>query len=276
MEDEEGTIMNRSNLKAPPAIQIIKNEARKLQPGSGQNSPDSPKPIVIGKAHKFLWQQDINLDVEVFKLAPKFGEYYCVFAVNVDTAEQLPKVYVSGEVLQEILQIKQTEAEDAEGKSLFNREKEIINILTNGLSVTSDTGHLILPKGIQGTETMPANNAHLGSPKVRSKKRTTMADFNKGFDELAKQNQEMSLHINDADKQMKLMRLAVLAFDNKKGFNYHDDSPKGRWHRAYRKIMYRLFKRKITVILNSIGTYGQFETVSDDILLPEEAEGKHK
>ena len=64
---------------------------------------------------------------------------------------------------------------------------------------------------------MQENNSHLGSPKVRSKKRTTMADFNKGFDELTKQNQQMSLHIHDADKQMKLMRLAVLAFDNKKG-----------------------------------------------------------
>ena len=76
------TTMNRSNLKVPPAIQIIKDEARKLPSGSGQNSPDSPKPFVIGKAHKFLWQQDVNLDIEVFKLAPKFGEYYCVFAVR--------------------------------------------------------------------------------------------------------------------------------------------------------------------------------------------------
>jgi hypothetical protein len=274
--------MNRSNLKAPPAIQIIKDEARKLPRGSGQNSPDSPKPFVIGKAHKFLWQQDINLDIEVFKLAPKFGEYYCVFAVNVDTAEQLPKVYVSGEILNEILAIKQNEIEEEEGKTLsFNRQKEIINILTNGLSVTSDIKHLILPKGIQGTETMQETNSHLGSPKVRSKKRTTMADFNKGFDELAKQNQEMSLHINDANKQMKLMRLAVLAFDNKKGFNYHDDSPKGRWHRAYRKIMYRLIKSKIIKILNRIGTYGQFDIVQDAILSSETktnfaTENKHK
>lgn len=79
----------------------------------------------------------------------------------------------------------------------------------------------------------------------------------------------------------KLMRLAVLAFDNKKGFNYHDDSPKGRWHRAYRKIMYRLIKSKIIKILNRIGTYGQFDIVRDAILSSETktnfaTENKHK
>ena len=90
--------------------QIIKDEARKLS--NGERSPDSPKPQVIGKAHKFLWKQDVNLDIEVFKLAPKFGEYYCVYAVNVDTAEQLPKVYVSGGVLNEIVTMKQQEDDD--------------------------------------------------------------------------------------------------------------------------------------------------------------------
>ena len=62
-------------------------------------------------------------------------------------------------------------------------------------------------------------------------------------------------------------------FDNKKGFNYHDDSPKGRWHRAYRIIMYRLFKKKIITILNKIGTYGQFEE-DDDIEMKKKEEGK--
>lgn len=268
--------MNRNNLKAPPAIQIIKDEARKLS--NGERSPDSPKPQVIGKAHKFLWKQDVNLDIEVFKLAPKFGEYYCVYAVNVDTAEELPKVYVSGGVLNEIVTMKQQEDDDEEeGKksTSFNREKEIINILTNGLSVDKDIKHLILPKGINGSETIGSNYQELGSPKVRSRKRTTMADFDKGFNELAIHNEEMSSHINNADKQMKLMRLGLLAFDNKKGFNYHDDSPKGRWHRAYRKIMYRLFKKKIVIILNKIGTYGQFEE-DDDIETKKKEEGKQQ
>ena len=223
-------------------------------------------------------KQDVNLDIEVFKLAPKFGEYYCVYAVNVDTAEQLPKVYVSGGVLNEIVTMKQQEVDDEkEGKksTSFNREKEIINILTNGLSVDKDIKHLILPKGINGSETIGSNYQELGSPKVRSRKRTTMADFDKGFNELAIHNEEMSSHINNADKQMKLMRLAVLAFDNKKGFNYHDDSPKGRWHRAYRKIMYRLFKKKIITILNKIGTYGQFEE-DDDIEMKMKEEGKQQ
>ena len=164
-----------------------------------------------------------------------------------------------------------------EGKksTSFNREKEIINILTNGLSVDKDIKHLILPKGINGSETIGSNNQELGSPKVRSRKRTTMADFDKGFNELAIHNEEMSSHINKADKQMKLMRLGLLAFDNKKGFNYHDDSPKGRWHRAYRKIMYRLFKKKIVIILNKIGTYGQFEE-DDDIEMKMKEEGKQQ
>ena len=123
----------------------------------------SPKPLVIGKAHKFLWQQDLNLDVEVFKLAPKFGEYYCVFAVNVDTAVPLPKVYVGGAMLEEILRIKEQDAmeDDVPGRP-FNRQKEIVNILTNGLSVTKDEKHLILPKGIPGSEVLGGDLAQLG------------------------------------------------------------------------------------------------------------------
>jgi len=249
--------MNRRNIKLPPAVQIIKDNARK----TGEPiSPGSPKPLVIGKAHKFLWQQDLNLDVEVFKLAPKFGEYYCVFAVNVDTAVPLPKVYVGGGMLEEILKIKKEDAmEDAVGNRLFDRQKEIVNILTNGLSVTKDEKHLILPKGIPGSEVIGGDLAQLGSPKVRSKKRVTMADIEKGFDELSAQTTEMSSHVNKADKQVKLMRLAVLAFDNKAKINYHDDSPKGRWHRGFRKIRYRLLKQKFVAQLNKIGKYGTYE-----------------
>lgn len=89
-----------------------------------------------------------------------------------------------------------------------------------------------------------------------------MAEIEKGFDELSAQTTEMSSHVSNAgkllfcpnphtftqardaltlqfvfvDKQVKLMRLAVLAFDTKSKIDYHDDSPKGRWHRGFRKI----------------------------------------
>ena len=60
----------------------------------------------------------------------------------------LPKVYVGGGMLEENLDQKEDAMEDAGGNRLFDRQKEIVNILTNGLSVTKDEKHLILPKGI--------------------------------------------------------------------------------------------------------------------------------
>ena len=42
--------------------------------------------------------------------------------------------------------------------------------------------------------------ANVGSPKVRSKKRVTMADIERGFDELSAQTTEMSSHVSNAGK----------------------------------------------------------------------------
>ena len=75
----------------------------------------------------------------------------------------LPKVYVGGGMLEEILKIKKEDAMgDADGNRLFDRQKEIVNILTNGLSVTKDEKHLILPKGIPGSEVIGGDLAQLG------------------------------------------------------------------------------------------------------------------
>ena len=73
----------------------------------------------------------------------------------------LPKVYVGGGMLEEILKIKEEDAMEGEDRS-FDRQKEIVNILTNGLSVTKDEKHLILPKGILGSEVLGGDLAQLG------------------------------------------------------------------------------------------------------------------
>ena len=72
-----------------------------------------------------------------------------------------PKVYVGGAMLEEILKIKEEDAMEDDLKS-FDRQKEIFNILTNGLSATKDEKHLILPKGIPGSEVIGGDLAQLG------------------------------------------------------------------------------------------------------------------
>ena len=56
--------------------------------------------------------------------------------------------------------------------------------------------------------------ANLGSPKVRSKKRVTMADIEKGFDELSAQTTEMSSHVNKAGKLLLVPSLPPLTLTN--------------------------------------------------------------
>ena len=113
-------------------------------------------------------------------------------------------------MLEEILKIKEEDAMEDDLKS-FDRQKEIFNILTNGLSATKDEKHLILPKGIPGSEVLGGDlltyaltqyviYANIGSPKVRSKKRVTMADIERGFEELSAQTTEMSSHVSNAGK----------------------------------------------------------------------------
>ena len=62
-------------------------------------------------------------------------------------------------MLEEILRIKE---QDLMEERRFDRQKEIVNILTNGLSVTKDQKHLILPKGIPGSEVLGEDLAQLG------------------------------------------------------------------------------------------------------------------
>ena len=94
-------------------------------------APFSPggKPVLIGKAHKLLWKQDIDLDVEVYKLQPVFGHMYCVHAVNVETAKPYPKLYVAYDSLKRILAT----------KKIVDEKKAVFELLTTGMEVVTNT-----------------------------------------------------------------------------------------------------------------------------------------
>ena len=211
-------------------------------------APFSPggKPVLIGKAHKLLWKQDIDLDVEVYKLQPVFGHMYCVHAVNVETAKPYPKLYVAYDSLKRILAT----------KKIVDEKKAVFELLTTGMEVVTNTftdgegkeatrDTVKLQQNIHAGETI-----ELGSPKVRSKKRTTIVDFENSKKALAEQTQLLSGAAKQAEKQQMVMKFAMLAF--KQPVDYHDNSPKGRWHRAMRKVMFFNMKEKVEKRLDEL------------------------
>ena len=209
---------------SPPAINVS------TAPSDVPSSPGGT-PQLIGKAHKLLWKQDIDLDVEVYKLQPKFGNMYCVHSVNVETAHVYPKLYVAHESFAHIVKSRK------ENNNKMEEHALIVDILTNGLEVTAEE-KVKLPGGIHAGETL-----ELGSPKVRSKKRATVTDFKNSQQALVADTKLLSLASLSAAKKQMLIKFAIRAFDNK--IDYHDSTPKGRWHRAYRKVMFRLTKAKV-------------------------------
>lgn len=187
-------------------------------------------PILIGRAHKFLWQQELNIDVEVYLLSPKFGEVYCIHCVDIDTSVMFPKVYIPIQNMEPLLEERRRDNDTipAEMHTPFNKRKEIVKLLTNGLKVDNELHTIVLPKMIQGQSQLCKN---LGSPSVRGKKRASftnkkcLLDFKEFQDTLALETKLWKESIQKADKHSNILKMSLLTIkQNNSSVDGNDES----------------------------------------------------
>ena len=172
-------------------------------------------PLLIGREHKFLWQQELNIDVEVYLLSPKFGEVYCIHCVDIDTSAMFPKVYIPIQNMEALLEERRrdNDAVRAEMHIPFNKRKEIVKLLTNGLKVDNELHTIVLPKMIQGQSRLCEN---LGSPSVRGKKRASFTnkksilDFKEFQETLALETKLWKESIQKADKHSNILKMSLM------------------------------------------------------------------